>query len=50
MTKVLAMSPGFTRITWAECCACGEQFDPAPDQGEEDDHDLDHTPGDVHGE
>lgn len=51
VTKVLSMTPGLTKITWARCDDCGLEFEPGlvhvPDLGEHHDHDLDHTPGEI---
>jgi len=47
VAKVLTFTPGFTRITRAQCDDCGFEFEPGaaqvPDQGKQEDHDPDHT-------
>jgi hypothetical protein len=55
LAKVLGTTPGYTKITAAECLTCGTRFELqvgalGPDQGEHQDHDADHTPVEIDAE
>lgn len=43
--RVLGMRSGGQRVETLQCTTCNTTWEPGSDQGERQDRDLDHTPG-----